>query len=62
MDETPHPAKAPTDWLEALAESDADLAAGHNVPGDVVMCDLRDGLSRLEAKAAKQAGKDAAKR
>jgi hypothetical protein len=52
MDNPPTPAVAPAGWLEALAESDADLAAGRIVPGDVVMRDLRDGLARVEAKAA----------
>jgi hypothetical protein len=52
MDDTPTSSVAPADWLEVLAESDADLAAGRIVPGDVVMRDLRDGLARLEAKAA----------
>lgn len=41
---------APADWLEALAESDADLAAGRIVPGEVVLRDLKDSLARLEAK------------
>jgi hypothetical protein len=52
MDDTPHRTEAPADWLEVLAESDADLAAGRIVPGDVVMRDLRESLARLEAKAA----------
>jgi hypothetical protein len=52
MDDTPTPSIAPAGWLEVLAESDADLAAGRIVPGDVVMRDLRDSLARLEAKAA----------
>ncbi len=43
---------APTEWLEALAESDADVAAGRIVRGEVVLRDLKDSLARLEAKAA----------
>ena len=43
---------APADWLEALAESDADLAAGRIASGDVVLRELKDSLARLEAKAA----------
>ena len=43
---------APAGSLEALAEGDADLAAGRIVPGDVVLRDLKDSLARLEAKAA----------
>lgn len=52
MDDTPTPATAPASLLEALAESEADLAAGRIVAGDVVVRDLRDGLARLESKAA----------
>jgi DNA recombination-dependent growth factor C len=63
MDDTPTPAIAPAGRLEALAESDADLAAGRIVPGDVVMRELRDSLARLEAKkAAKPARKDTRRR
>jgi hypothetical protein len=35
MDDTPHHSDAPPDWLQALAESDDDLAAGRIVPGQV---------------------------
>ena len=42
MDETPTRPIAPAGWLEALAESEADLAAGRIVPGDEVMRDLTD--------------------
>ncbi len=42
----------PAGWLEALAESEADLAAGRIVAGDDVMRDLRDSLARLDAKAS----------
>ena len=52
MNDTPTPATAPAEWLDALAESEADLAAGRIVPGHAVMRDLRDGLARLEVKAA----------
>jgi len=52
MDDTPAPTIAHARWLEALAESEADLAAGRIVPGDVVVRDLRDGLARLESRAA----------
>ena len=43
---------APAGWRAALAESDADLAAGRIVSSDVVLRDLRDSLARLETKAA----------
>jgi hypothetical protein len=52
MTDTLRTAIAPAGWLEALAESDADLAAGRIVPGDVVLRNLKDGLARLEAKDA----------
>jgi hypothetical protein len=50
MDDTPHQLDAPPDWLEALAESEADLAAGRIVPGEVVRQGLLDSIARLEAK------------
>ncbi len=52
MDDTPSPAIAPPGWLEALAESEADLCAGRIVPGETVLRDLRESLARLEAKQA----------
>lgn len=52
MDDTPTRDITPAGWLEALAESDADLAAGRIVSGDVVMRDLKDSLDRLDAKAS----------
>ncbi len=55
MDKTAHSTEVPEGWLEVLAESDADLAAGRIVPGEVVLRDLRDSLARLEAKAAARA-------
>lgn len=51
-DDTPTTSIASAGWLEALAESDADLATGRIVSGDVVLRDLKDSLARLEAKAA----------
>jgi hypothetical protein len=63
MDETPTRPIAPAGWLEALAESEADLAAGRIVPGDEVMRDLTESLARLEARAAaKKARKNARQR
>ncbi len=50
MDDNPN--TTPVGWLEVLAESDADLAAGRIVSGDVVLRELKDSLARLEAKAA----------
>jgi DNA recombination-dependent growth factor C len=52
MDDTPTPAIAPAEWLEVLAESDADIAAGRIVPSEVVQQMFRDSIARLEAKQA----------
>jgi len=43
----------PPDWLEALDESEAELAAGMIVPGDEVMRGLNASIARLE-KALKR--------
>jgi hypothetical protein len=60
MDDTPTPAIAPSGWLEALAESEAELAAGLTVPGDEIMRELHESIARLEAKrAGKPRGKAA---
>jgi hypothetical protein len=42
----------PAEWLDIIAESEADLAARRIVPGEEVIRDLREGLARLEAKRA----------
>ena len=47
----------PAAWLEALAEAEADVAAGRVVPADLVLQELRESLAQLQAKAA--AGKPA---
>ena len=62
MDEIPSLPVAPKGWLEALAESDADLAAGRIVPGEVVLRDLKDSLARLEAKAADRSARKGPRR
>jgi PHD/YefM family antitoxin component YafN of YafNO toxin-antitoxin module len=43
---------APPGWLEALAESEAELAAGKTVPSEPIMQRLRETIARLEAKRA----------
>ena len=50
MDDNPTDTAAPAGWLEILEESEAELAAGLTVPGEVVRQMLRDSLARLEAK------------
>ena len=54
MDKTAHPSETQATWREVLAESEADLAAGRIVPGEVVLRDLRDSLTRLEARMTRR--------
>jgi hypothetical protein len=49
----PTPAAAPAEWLEALAEAEADVAAGRVVPAALVLQELRASLAQLQAKPAK---------
>jgi len=51
MNDTVLASTIPAGWLEALAESDADLAAGRIVPGETVLRDLKESLARIEARA-----------
>jgi predicted transcriptional regulator len=51
IDATKQRSAAPTEWLEAIAEGEADLAAGRVVPGDAIMHELRESLARLEARS-----------
>ena len=39
----------PTDWLEALERSDADVAAGRIVDGEAVMQELDACIAEMEA-------------
>ena len=48
----PTPAAAPAEWLEALAEAEADVVAGRVVPAALVLQELQDSLTQLHAKAA----------
>ncbi len=50
MDDAPTPTHAPIGWLEALAQSEAELAAGMTVSGDVVHQRIRDSAVRLETR------------
>ena len=51
MDDDLIPA-VPAGWLEALARSEAQLAAGEIVTGDDIMRELHESVARLEAKRA----------
>lgn len=53
-DDAPRP--MPPGWLEALERSDADLAAGRTVPGEVVMERLRRTIAEIEADAKPRLG------
>ena len=52
MDDTLHHLDAPLGWLQALDESDDDLAAGRTVPGQMVRQGLLDSIARIDAKQA----------
>jgi hypothetical protein len=52
MTDEPLKAEAPAGWLEILAESRAQLAAGQIVPSEVVRQHLLDAIARLESKKA----------
>ena len=51
-DTTPRP--APAGWLDALDESDAQLAAGQTVLLEPLLDELRQAAAQLEAKLAGQ--------
>nr|WP_294502463.1 hypothetical protein [uncultured Rhodopila sp.] len=55
MDDTMPIAPIPDGWLEILAESEAELAAGLTVDGDQIIRELYAAAEQLEAK--QQAGK-----
>jgi predicted transcriptional regulator len=52
MDKPEHDIDVPAGWLDALAESEAQLAAGQIVPGEEVMRELLENIERLKAKHA----------
>jgi hypothetical protein len=49
MDHDDAPRPVPLEWLDAIAESDADLAAGRIIPATAVHAELHASMSRLEA-------------
>jgi hypothetical protein len=57
MDDTPHRPEAPAEWLEALARSDAQRAAGQTVPAEAVHQRIRDTIARIEARQPKRRGR-----
>jgi hypothetical protein len=52
MSDSKPDAKAPAEWLEVLADSEADIAAGRIVDGEVVMRELYDAIARFETDGA----------
>ena len=48
---------APPDLIEALDASEADLAAGRVVPGEVVRTRLRETIAEMEAEAEHASGR-----
>jgi hypothetical protein len=56
MNDAPHSTETPAEWLEALARSEAELAAGLTVPAETVHQRIRDAIARIESeKHARQA-------
>jgi hypothetical protein len=49
MPETARDTRAPADWSDILAESEAELEAGQTVSGESLLRELREAAERLEA-------------
>jgi len=49
---SPHPQPAPSEWLDAMDEADADLKAGRTVDSAAVMRGLDEAIAELQAKIA----------
>jgi hypothetical protein len=62
MDDNPSFTPAPAGWLEVLAESEAELAAGLTVDGDQIVRELYAAADRLEAAQTENQGRKAARR
>jgi hypothetical protein len=52
MDDNSLPKRGPTGWRDALARSEAQLAAGQIVSGEEIMRELDESTARLEARQA----------
>jgi hypothetical protein len=50
MDGTTKAGEAPSGWLEALQESEAELALGQTVKSGPLQQRLRDSIAQLEAR------------
>jgi hypothetical protein len=62
MDDTPRAMDAPEDWIDALDESMADIAAGRLVSGEIVRRELLESIARMEAKPPPARKRGAARR
>jgi len=62
MVDTANRTKAPAEWSEAIAKSEAQLAAGETVPATLIRQRLRESIARLEAKQADEAQRKAVPR
>jgi hypothetical protein len=52
MDDNSLTKQPPSGWLEALARSEAQVAAGQIVSGEAIMRELDESIARLESKRA----------
>jgi hypothetical protein len=52
MDDNSLTRQPPPGWLEALARSEAQVAAGQIVSGEAIMRELDESIARLETKRA----------
>jgi len=48
------------DWLDDIAESEAELEAGMLVPGETVIAEIEAAIARLDAKLSKSRPRKAA--
>ena len=62
MDNNPATGPVPAGWLEILAESEAELAAGLTVDGDQLIRELYAAAEQLEAAQAEKKGRKSARR
>lgn len=55
MDKIAGESETPAEWIEALAESEADIAAGRIVPLEPVLARMQESIDRMEARRAARA-------
>ena len=62
MDRIIDESRAPADWVEALAESEADIKAGRIVSLEPVLSRAQESIDRMEARRVAQATQPARSR